>query len=396
MKIPITLQRQVWFAAFGILLVVAFGWVATKSGPLAPTRVTIVQVTKGDVSPALFGIGTVDARRTYLIGPTAAGRVKQVLVDVGDTVKHGQLLAEMETVDLNDRVASAVAAYNRAGSAVEAAEAQVNDAKSRKELADIEERRYIDLGQKDIVSRSTVEGKVQQKRSADALLASAEAALAGARKELARLTAESEGVRQQRQNINMVSPADGVVISRYAEPGSTVVAGQAVLKLVQPAGLWITVRLDQGRSAGLRVGLPASITLRSNPGKAFKGRVVRIEPISDSVTEERIAEVAFDSLPQGVSIGEMAEVTLHLPVINNAIILPNAGLHHQGGQTGVWLYKDAHIRFVQVETGAEGLDGKVQIVGGLQAGDEVIIYSDREIREDSRIKVVSSLGGKTK
>lgn len=396
MKILLTLPRQVWFAAFGIFLLFAFGWVATKSGPLAPTRVTIVQVAQGEVSPALSGIGTVEARRTYLIGPTAAGRVKSVLVDVGETVKQGQLVAEMDTVDLDDRVTSAVASVSRARSAVVTAEAQVNDAKSRQELAGIEVRRYIDLGRKDIVSQSTVEGKVQQKSSADAQLAAAEAALAGSREELARLNAEKEGVKQQRQNIRMMAPADGVVISRDAEPGSTVVAGQSVIKLVQPSSLWIKVRVDQGRSAGLRVGLPAEITLRSNPGKPLAGKVVRVEPVSDSVTEERIAEVAFDRLPQGVSIGEMAEITLYLPAISDALVLPNASLSHQGARTGVWLHEDGHIRFVPVKTGAEGLDGKVQIIGGLQAGDEVVVYSERELRDDSRIKIISSLGGKSK
>lgn len=396
MKIPLTLPRQVWFAAFGIFLLFAFGWVATKSGPLAPTRVTIVQVAQGEVSPALSGIGTVEARRTYLIGPTAAGRVNRVLVDVGETVKQGQLVAEMDTVDLDDRVTSAVAAVSRARSAVVTAEAQVNDAKSRQELADIEVRRYIDLGRKDIVSQSTVEGKVQQKSSADAQLAAAEAALAGAREELARLNAEKEGVKQQRQNIRMMAPADGVVISRDAEPGSTVLAGQSVIKLVQPSSLWIKVRVDQGRSAGLRVGLPAEITLRSNPGRPLAGKVVRLEPVSDSVTEERIAEVAFDRLPQGVSIGEMAGITLYLPAISDALVLPNASLSHQGARTGVWRHEDGHIRFVPVKTGAEGLDGKVQIVGGLRAGDEVVVYSERELRDDSRIKIISSLGGKAK
>ena len=115
MKIPVNLPRQFWFAAFGIALLLAFAWVALKSGPLAPIQVTVTQVVKGEVSPALFGIGTVEARRAYLIGPTAAGRVGRVLVDVGDTVQAGQLLAEMDPVDLDARVSSAAVAAAQAG-----------------------------------------------------------------------------------------------------------------------------------------------------------------------------------------------------------------------------------------------------------------------------------------
>jgi HlyD family secretion protein len=393
MKIPFTLPRQIWFVLFGIVLLLAFGWVALKSGPFAPIKVTLTQVAKGEVAPALFGIGTVEARRAYLIGPTAAGRVGRVLVDVGDTVKGGQLLAEMDPVDLDKRVASAVAAAGRGRSAVSTAEAQVQDAKSRQALAASEARRYIELGKKNFISQSMVDAKLQQQQSADAQLSAGESALTSARQDLARLDAEREAAQQQRANIRLLAPVDGVVTARDAEPGSTVIAGQSVLKLQEPDSLWVTVRLDQGRSAGLRAGLPADIIVRSDPGKVLAGKVARVEPISDSVTEERIAQVIFDTLPQGVSTNEMADVTLHLPRVTEALIVPNAGLRTRGAQAGVWLHADGHLRFAPVKIGATGLDGKVQIVEGLKAGDEVVVYSERELKDDARIKVVNALAG---
>jgi HlyD family secretion protein len=396
MKIPFTLPRQVWFAVFGIALLLALVWVLMKSGPLAPIKVTVTQVVKGEISPALFGIGTVEAKRAYLIGPTVAGRVGRVLVDVGDTVKAGELLAEMDPVDLDKRVTSAAAAVERGRSAVVTAQAQVSDAKSRQSLAASEARRYIDLGQKGFMSQSVVDAKLQQQQSADAQLAAAESALNSARQDLTRLIAEHEGAIQQRGNIRLLAPIDGMVTTRDAESGTTVVAGQAVLKLVQPNSLWVTVRLDQGRSAGLRAGLPAEITLRSNPRKFLAGKVVRVEPISDSVTEERIAQVAFDLMPQGVSTGEMAEVALRLPAIHDALLIPNAALRYRGAQAGVWQREDGHLRFIPLKTGAEGLDGNVQIIEGLKAGNEVVVYSERELNKDSRIKVVSALVGKAK
>lgn len=396
MKIPITLPRQIWFAAFGVVLLFALIWVALKSGPLAPIQVTVTQVARGEVAPALFGIGTVEARRAYLIGPTTAGRVGRVLVDVGDTVQAGQLLAEMDPVDLDARMSSATAAAARAKSAVVTAQAQLHDAQSRQALAASEARRYVELGRKGFVSQSVVDGRLQQQQSADAQLAAAESTLASARQDLARLDADREGVKQQRVNIRLVAPADGVVTSRDAEPGTTVVAGQAVLRLMQPDSLWVTVRLDQGRSAGLQAGLPAEITLRSNPSKPLAGKVVRVEPNSDSVTEERIAQVAFDMVPQGVSTGEMAEVTLHLPAISDALLIPNASLRYRGTQAGAWLHEDGHLRFAPLKTGAEDPDGKVQIIEGLKASDEIVVYSERDLNDDSRIKVVSSLIGKAK
>ena len=193
MKISLHIPRQAWFAVFGVALLLALAWVATKSGPLAPTRVTVARVVVGDVAPALFGIGTVDAQRAYLIGPTTAGRVRRVLVDVGDTVTTGQLLAEMDPVDLDSRVTSTVAAASRGRSAETTAEAQVRDARSRRELATAEARRYVELGRKGVVAQNVVDAAEQARQSAEAQVAAAEAALAAAHKDLARLDADRGG-----------------------------------------------------------------------------------------------------------------------------------------------------------------------------------------------------------
>lgn len=384
---------KVWFAAVGIALLAALGWVATQSGPLAPIQVTVTSVDRGDVSPALFGIGTVEARRRYLIGPTGAGRVRRVLVDVGDVVTAGQFLAEMEPVDLDSRVAASLATADRGRSAVEAAEAQARDARTRQALAAAEARRTEELGRAGVVSQSAVDNARQATQSADAQVVAADAALVGARRDLARLGADIGTARQQRVNLRLTAPVDGVVTSRDAEPGSTVIAGQAVLTLEDPRSIWITVRVDQGRSAGLRVGLPASIVRRADPSNVLRGTVVRVEPISDPITEERIAKVAFDRVPDDVSTGEMAEVTLHLPVVEDAVVVRNASIRRRGAQAGVWTHDEGTLTFVPVTLGAEGLDGTVQIVAGVEAGAEVVLHSERDIEAGSRIKVVTALRG---
>ena len=393
MKLPFTLPRWTWLAAAGAAVLFGLGWAATTRGPLAPIKVTVITVATGTVAPSLFGIGTVEARRAYLIGPTAAGRVKHVLVDVGDRVRAGQVLGEMDPVDLDSRVGSSSAAAARARSAVETAQAQVRDAHSRQALAAGEANRYIDLGKQNFVSSSVVEAKLQVRQSADAQLAAAESAQVSARQDVTRLEAEREGARRQRGNLRLAAPADGVVTSRDAEPGSTVVAGQPVLRLMDPASLWVTARFDQSRSAGLRVGLPARITLRSSVGAVASGKVVRLDPVSDSITEERIAQVAFDSLPSGMSMGEMAEVVVDLPSVAGALLIPNAALRQRGAQSGVWLHRDGRLTFVGVKTGAEGADGMLQVIEGLQAGDHVVVHGERELAVGSRIKIVPGLLG---
>ena len=388
------LNRRAAFILAGIALLAGFIWVVARSGPLAPVRVTVAQVARANLAPLLFGIGVVEARRNYLVGPTSAGRVRKVAVDVGDVVQAGQLLAEMDPVDLDQRLVATSAAANRAKSAVDTAAAQLADSVARREVSAANARRYDDLGKKGFVSSSVTEGKSQELKSAEAQFAGAEAALAGARQDLARLNAERDGAQQQRSNLRLLAPADGVVTARDAEPGSTVVAGQAVLRMVAADSLWIKLRLDQNRSAGLQVGLPAEIVLRSRPNQVLAGKVARIELLSDSVTEERIAQVAFDAPPSDVSVGEMSEITLRLPAVKQALAIPSAALRQRGGKTGVWVQAADKLSFVAVRTGTSGADGSVQILDGLKEGEAVIVHSERDLGEDSRIKVVPAIAEK--
>jgi len=164
-----------------------------------------------------------------------------------------------------------------------------------------------------------------------------------------------------------------------------------VLKLVEPASLWVKARFDQSRSAGLAPGLPADIVLRSSAATTLRGKVARVELQGDSVTEERVAQIAFDAQPAGVSVGELAEVTLKLPATPRSLLLPNAAIKRHAGQTGVWVQDDGGLRFAPLRLGQVSLDGQVQVLDGLKTDNRVVVYSEKEIDARSRIQVVQSL-----
>ena len=373
----------------GVLAGIVF--LLARSGPLAPLAVTQAQVELGPLAPKIFGIGTVEARRSYLVGPTAAGRVTRVLVDQGDRVHAGQLLAEMDPVDLDERMASAANAQERAASTVQAAAALVREAKSRNHLAVASAKRYADLRQKGFVSQEAFDAKQNEANAARAALDAAESQLVAARKDQERFGADRAGVGKQRAQYRLQSPVDGLISSRDAEPGSTVVAGQSVLRLIDPASLWVRARIDQGRAAGIAVGQPASIVLRSLPGQPLPGKVARIEVGSDSVTEERIVNIVFDQSPAGLSSGELAEVTIALPGIAQALYLPSAAVRHVKGQTGAWRIADGKVVFVPVRTGIQTLDGQTQVLEGLAQGDAVVLHALQELRAEEEIRVVENL-----
>jgi HlyD family secretion protein len=386
------LLRRVGIGALAVALVAALAFVALRTGPLAPTKVTVTAVQEGKLSPAIFGIGTVEARRSWMVGPTVAGRVLSVRVDVGDTVKAGQLLAEMDPVDLDQRLAALDAAVTRASSTQAAAQAQVADAMARRELAAINAKRNQELAAQNFISSGALEGRLQEKASAEAALQAAQANLSGTAQDITRQKAERAALQQQRGNVRLVAPADGVVTSRDAEAGSTVVAGQPVLRLIDPASLWVRMRVDQGRSTGLATGLKASVVLRSQPHAALQGQVARVEMLADAVTEERLAQIAFTTTPAvSASVGELAEIEVQLPETTAALLLPNASIQRLQGQAGVWRLSEGKPVFAPVRLGASSLDGRVQVIEGLKAGDSVVVYSQKALTEGARVQVVDAL-----
>jgi RND family efflux transporter MFP subunit len=391
--LPVSRRTAALVAVLGTLLVL-FVWVALRSGPLAPVPVTVAEVESRAIAPALFGIGTVEARYTYRIGPTVPGRVLRVDVEVGDRVAAGQVLGEMDPVDLDQRLAAQEAAIRRAESEVRVAEAQVREAAAHRAFAEAQERRYEQLATERVVSQEAAEAKRQDSRMSVASGAAAVSRLEAARQELSRARAERDGLKRQRTQLRLVAPVAGLVVARGVDPGTTVVAGQPVVEVIEPGSLWIHARVEQLLASGLRAGLPARIVLRSRSTEERKGKVLRLEPVADAVTEETLVKVVFDALPDPPpSVGELAEVTVALPPLPATPVVPNASIQRVGEKAGVWVVERGDLRFAPVKLGATDLDGRVQVLEGLEAGVRVVVHSPRAIDARTRIKVVDRLPG---
>ncbi len=392
MKLQKALVQRAALTALALLVLAALGYVVATQGPLAPLRVSLAEVGEGPLAPELFGIGTVEARRAYQIGPTVSGRVLRVVVDQGDRVRAGDLLAEMDPVDLAERSRAAAESLASASQAAESARAQLEEAKSRLRLAADNARRYAELEQKGFVSHEMAQARTHEANAAAAARDAAAASLAAAQRNQARAAAELDALGRQRGHLRLTAPVDGLVTRRNAEPGTTVVAGQAVVELVDEASLWLRTRIDQGRSAGLAAGLPAEIVLRSRPQERLAGRVARVDRVSDSVTEERLADIAFERLPADLSIGELAEASVRLPEVAAARFVPSAAVKSQGGQTGIWrVDARGRARFRPVTVGVTTLDGRSQILAGLEAGEAVILHSTEALSEGRKVKVAGDL-----
>jgi HlyD family secretion protein len=383
--------RKAVLIAAGVGGALLLGWLATTQGPLAPTRVTVTKVAQGPLHASTFGIGTVEARRSYALGPTTASRVARVLVDQGDVVTAGQLLAELDPVDLEDRVASGNLAAERASSTIRAAEAQLAETQSRAQLAAASARRYAQLRLQGFVSQEAADAKGHEAEAASAAVDAATAQLAAARRDRERALADVAGIGKLRAQARLVSPVAGVVSARLVEPGTTIVAGQAVVQVIDPATLWIKARIDQGQAGGIRVGQPAEIVLRSDAKRAYAGEVQRVDWVSDAVTEERIVNVGFAARPEGISVGELVEVTIRTAELADVRSVPAAAVKRRDRQDGVWQFAAGRVAFRPVKVGITTLDGRSQIVDGLNAGDEVVVHSEQALGPDARVRIVPAL-----
>lgn len=375
----------------GTLLVSIFAWVVLTQGPLAPVKVTAEKIQTGSLASEVFGVGITEARHTYNVSSTMTGRVASMLVDQGDYVKAGQVLARLEPIDLNERVASSRLMADRSANSIEMAKAQLAQAQSQEKTVSSTYKRFVDLHANGHISQEMLDAKLHEKNAAQAALDAAIASLAAVTHDREKAKSDASGVAKVREQTLLYSPVSGIVTARMVEPGVTVVPGQTVLQVINPGDIWVRTRIDQRQAGSIRAGQPASIILRSQPQTAVPGAVKRVDMISDAVTEERIVNVSLAEPQSGISLSEYAEVTIKLPGIENARSIPTAAVKQIRQQKGVWVLRNNRAKFKAIKTGISTLDGRTQVLEGLSDDDEVIVYSQKEMKDDLKVKVVPAI-----
>jgi hypothetical protein len=145
------------------------------------------------------------------------------------------------------------------------------------------------------------------------------------------------------------APADGYVISKDAEVAQNVVASTPILQIVDPNTLWVATKIDERVSANIKIGQSATITLRSQPNKIYKGVVKRINAMSDAVTLEREIDVAFIEFPKPFYMNEQAKTSIDIKTYKETVLLPANVVVQNGGTLGVWIAKDSHAHFLPLK-----------------------------------------------
>jgi HlyD family secretion protein len=348
--------------------------------------VPIAVAASGTAPVRVIGPGTVQARVPVTVSARIASTVSQVLVDVGDSVRTGQPLVELDDRDLGARRGVVGGQQEALRRNTEGAHAGLVKAQADLELARSKQRRDLELQAQGFVSQAVVDASNAAAQSAAAAADAARATVAVREADARTLLQEARYADVQLSHTHVLAPMDGMVVQRLVEAGSPAAPGTPLLKLVDPASLWVATRVDESVVARVRPGQPATIRLRS--GEVLGGKVARIARQSDAATRELDVFVSFDAVPQRVALDQEAEVVITVGE-DRGILVPVAALTRDGsGQSGVLVVVDGRTRFQPVKTGAAD-ERQVVVHEGL-AGGETVVAVAAGVKPNVRVRAAGA------
>jgi len=384
-------RRRLLLITIGLALVVAAGASAWTLF-LRPIGVQVSQPER-DVLVQVFGLGTVEARVTSKVGFKVSGVIVDLRADVGDRVPKGTVLARLDDREQTARVGRAKAATEQAEANLQRAMASVQKAQANFANAKAINERRQKLVQSSTTSVESAETAktAQDVALADVNLASSDIAVARAAIGDAKAQLQQEAATLDFHTLT--TPYDAMVTARLKELGSALGTGEPVFTLIDPKSVWVLAYIDESKAAEIRVGEPAEIVLRSRPSQRLRGQVVRIEPESDRVNEERRVQIAFNHLADNFHLGEQAEVYITTVRLAQALLVPEGAIVGLGKDRGtVWTVEDGHLQQHEATLGHRLLDGRYEITGGLPDKATVVVQLRSGLRVGRAAKIAEGPG----
>lgn len=356
-------MRRGWlFGAAAAVLVLGAGVLFLTERPLT---VSVVQPEQ-DVVLRIYGLGSVEARILSRVGFEVGAALTGLAADAGDRVAKGQELATLDPAEQEARTARARAAVEANVAALARAEATVARARSVLAQRQAANQRQQGLVQRDVTSIQHAEEAQRDEDVARADLAVVEADVAVIRAQGADAAAALEQEKVLLARHRLTAPYDAVIVTRHAEAGTVVRAGDPIFTLIASETVWIQAYVDEERAGQLALGQPGTIRLRSQPQDVFQGTIARIGLESDRVNEERRIWLTCTDCPQPMYLGEQAEVRITTGNRDSALMVPEVAITGFDGHRGrVWLVRDGRLEQVELTFGARDDRGRVEVTGSL-------------------------------
>ena len=355
-------MRRRWMLGAAAGLVLGAGVLFLTERPLT---VSVVQPEQ-DVALRIYGLGSVEARILSRVGFEVGAALTGLAADVGDRVVRGQELATLDPAEQEARTARARAAVAANVAALARAEATVARARSVLAQRQTANQRQQGLARRDVTSIQRAEEAQRDEDVARADLAVAQADVAVIRSQGADAAAALQQEKVLLARHRLSAPYDAVIVTRHAEAGTVVRAGDPIFTLIAPETVWIQAYVDEERAGQLALGQPGTIRLRSRPQAEFQGTIARIGLESDRVNEERRIWLTCTDCPQPLYLGEQAEVRITTGNRNSALMVPEVAITGFDGHRGrVWLVRDGRLEQVELSFGARDDRGRVEVTGSL-------------------------------
>jgi RND family efflux transporter MFP subunit len=298
------------------------------------------------------------------------GYLKMWYADIGAHVKQGQLLAEIETPEVDQQL--------------QQARADLGTAQANLHLAEITANRYQDLLKSNSVSQ-------QETDNATGALAANKATVRANEANVSRL--------QQLQSFEKIyAPFTGVITTRKTDIGDLIDAGASggsktdLFDIAQPDRLRVYVNVPEAYSQAAKPGLTADLTLAEFPGRRFQGRLVRTAEAIDPASRTLLVEIAVLN-PTGVLLtGSYAEVHLKLPAGSSSYVVPVNTLLFRKEGLRLAVVKDGKAVLTPVTPGHDFGD-RMEIVGGLQGQESIIVNPPDSIISGQSVRISQSAAG---
>ncbi|MFI5109897.1 MAG: efflux RND transporter periplasmic adaptor subunit [Terriglobales bacterium] len=335
---------------------------------MAIASVTVIHPTRAPASSEIVLPANVQAFIDAPIYARTNGYLKKWYVDIGARVKTGQLLAEIDTPEVNQALGQARADLNTA-------EANLN-------LSRITADRYRDLLKTDSVSKQDADNAAGDYAAKQAIVHSAEA-------NVRRL--------EDLQSFQKIyAPFTGVITARNTDIGALIDSGAVggtrteLFHIVQPDKLRAYVNVPEAYSQASKPGLTADLTLAEFPGRRFQGKLVRTASAIDTNTRTLLVEIDVDNPTGTLLSGAYAEVHLKLPGANSSLILPvNTLLFRSEGLRVATVPDGQHAELKPVTLGHD-FGSEVEVVAGLNGDESVIINPPDSLISGQAVRIVQT------
>jgi HlyD family secretion protein len=392
-------RKRIIISSVAIVVVLTFAGalVAFSRGgtKLDPTK--LAKVERGDLAKSVVATGKVTPITKVEIKSKASGIVKKLYVEYGDRVKAGQLLAQLDKIEIQAQVDQSRAALQAAEANVASSEADYERSKVDAEAPDVPllKRQYdraIEMAKDGVVSASALDDAnrsyqmaLNKQNVAKAQVTVLKAKIAQSQAELARDRANLKQLEEQLSYTDVVSPIDGIVLSRDVEVGDAVssilVLGSSatlVMTLGDTSEVYVKGKVDESDIGKVYLGQPARIKVESFKDKTFNGKVTKISPMGvekDNVTTFEV-RVSINN-PGGELKAEMtANAEIILDEHKNVLQIPEGALIYDKDKKASVDIPDPRakdgMKKIAVNIGISN-GAKTEVLSGLKEGDEVVL-----------------------